>query len=204
MTISQETINKLNKFLPLEKLAQLPEVIDKFKIDNIYRLIHFISQTAHESGHFKFGEENLNYSVNNLMSIFGDYFPTSEKALEFAHNPEKIANHVYANRLGNGNEASGDGWLYRGRGDIQITGKYNYQKLKEFLSVDVVKDPDLISSKYSLSSAAFFFTQREIWPICDNGVSQKTIEIVTKKINPKEIGLLDRTNLCIEVYNIVK
>jgi len=157
-------------------LNQLPNVIAKFSITNKLRLAHFLSQCAHESGNFKFIKENLNYSESALNSIFGKYFKDTP-ASEYARNPEKIASRVYANRMGNGTEESKEGWKFRGRGYIQLTGKNNYSEFSKFIGEDCVENPDLVSDKYPLASAAFFFEKNNLWRICDMGSSE---DVVTK------------------------
>lgn len=158
------------------------------------RAAHFFAQTAHESGNFKAFTENLNYGAAGLRSVFGKYFPTAELAAEYERQPEKIANLVYANRMSNGDEASGDGWKYRGRGALQLTGKANYQAFADFLQKpEIMEDPDLVATVYSFESAIFFFEKNGLWKICDEGVSEDTIVKLTKRINGGTHGLQDRT-----------
>src|SRR6185436_3083892 len=151
-------LNKLHGLVPGEVIEQLPGVQDKFGVNTPLRLAHFLGQCAHESGNFKFANENLNYRASALRAVFGKYFPTDELAAQYEHKPEKIANRVYANRIGNGDEASGDGFKFHGRGFIQLTGKENYSKFSVFVGEDCIANPDLVASKYSLASAAFFFS----------------------------------------------
>jgi putative chitinase len=168
------------------------------------RAAHFFAQTAHETGGFKAFSENLNYSAQGLQGIFGKYFPgTLEES--YARNPEKIANRVYADRMGNGNEASGDGWKYRGRGALQLTGKANYQAFAKYLGTDeVVSNPDLVATKYAFESALFFFDKNKLWDICDKGVSKETILALTKRINGGTHGLADREEKTFKYYGFVK
>ena len=168
------------------------------------RAAHFFAQTAHETGGFKAFSENLNYSAQGLQGIFGKYFPgTLEES--YARNPEKIANRVYADRMGNGNEASGDGWKYRGRGALQLTGKANYQAFAKYLGTDeVVSNPDLVATKYAFESAMFFFDKNKLWDICDKGVSKETILALTKRINGGTHGLADREEKTFKYYGFVK
>mgnify|MGYP003647132667 CR=1 FL=1 len=156
------------------------------------RSAHFFAQTAHESGNFKAFSENLNYSAEGLTKIFGKYFDTATAA-KAARNPEKIANRVYANRMGNGNEASGDGWKYRGRGALQLTGKENYKAFADYLKKpEIMVNPDLVATEYSFESAIFFFEKNKLWDICDKGINDVAITALTKRINGGTHGLDDR------------
>ena len=135
-------------------IAQIPDTASRFGITNTLRLAHFLSQCGHESGGFKAVRENLNYSAKGLVGIFKKYFsPTL--AIAYERQPEKIANRVYAGRMGNGDEHSGDGYKYRGRGYIQLTGKENYTRFDATVPENIVADPDLVATKYPLASAAF-------------------------------------------------
>ncbi len=156
------------------------------------RAAHFFAQTAHESGNFKAFSENLNYSADGLTKIFGKYFDAASAA-KAARNPEKIANRVYANRMGNGNEASGDGWKYRGRGALQLTGKENYKAFADYLKKpEIMDNPDLVATEYSFESAIFFFEKNKLWAICDQGINDAAITSLTKRINGGTHGLDDR------------
>jgi putative chitinase len=168
------------------------------------RAAHFFAQTAHETGGFKAFSENLNYSATGLQGIFGKYFPgTLEES--YARNPEKIANRVYADRMGNGNEASGDGWKYRGRGALQLTGKANYEAFAKYLSKpEIVTNPDLVATTYAFESAMFFFDKNKLWDICDKGVSKETILALTKRINGGTHGLADREEKTFKYFGYVK
>jgi len=185
-------IDKLNGKLPQAVLNELPMVMEKFGISNPTRLAHFLSQVAHESGNFKFVNENLNYGAKGLLSIFKKYFPTEALAKAYERKPEKIANKVYASRMGNGDEASGEGYKFRGRGYIQLTGKDNYKAFSDFIGEDCVANPDLVATKYPLTSAAFFFHKNKLWDICDKGHSHDVVTAVTKRVNGGTIGLEDR------------
>jgi putative chitinase len=185
-------IDKLNGKLPQAVLNELPLVMEKFGISNPTRLAHFLSQVAHESGNFKFVNENLNYGAKGLLGIFKKYFPTEALALAYERKPEKIANKVYASRMGNGDEASGEGYKFRGRGYIQLTGKDNYKAFSDFIGEDCVANPDLVATKYPLTSAAFFFHKNKLWDICDKGHSHDVVTAVTKRVNGGTIGLEDR------------
>jgi putative chitinase len=169
------------------------------------RAAHFFGQTAHETGGFKIFTENLNYSIKGLNTIFKKYFPTSVKAEEYAMKPERIANLVYANRMGNGNEASGDGWKYRGRGALQLTGKDNYQAFANYLKKpEIMSNPDLVATEYAFESAIFFFERNKLWSICDKGVNKNTILELTKRINGGTHGLDDRLHKTASYYERIK
>lgn len=175
-------ITKLKGKLPDSIYDQLPLIIDKFSVNTSLRMAHFLAQCAHESNNFTAFEENLNYSYKRLVEIFPKYFPgTTGKS--YARKPEKIANRVYGNRYGNGTEASGDGWRYRGRGCLQLTFKANYKSLSKDFGVDFVKTPELVATEYSLVSAAWFFNKNKIWPKCDAGSTSDAVEDVTRMVN---------------------
>lgn len=170
-------------------LDALNEVCEKYQIDTPVRIAGFLAQCGHESGGFKFVEENLNYSAPALRSVFGKYFPDDSSAQAFARNPEKIANRVYANRMGNGNEASGDGWKYRGRGIIQITGKDNYVASGNALGVDFVSNPDLASTpEFAALTAGWYWDTRHL----NNYADAQDVLGMTKRVNGGTNGLDDR------------
>jgi len=157
------------------------------------RAAHFFAQTAHESGNFGTFSENLNYGTAGLRKIFGKYFPTEYLAAVYARKPERIANRVYANRMGNGDEASGDGWKYRGRGALQLTGKSNYQAFADYVNrPDVMTNPDLVAAELCFESALWFFDKNKLWSICDQGINDAAILALTKRINGGTHGLDDR------------
>ncbi len=169
------------------------------------RAAHFFGQTAHETGEFKLFSENLNYSKDGLKRTFGKYFPGETLAESYARNPEKIANRVYGSRMGNGDEASGDGWKYRGRGALQLTGKANYEAFAKYLGTDeVVTNPDLVATKYAFESAMFFFERNKLWAICDQGINDTAILALTKRINGGTHGLEDRKAKTYKYYEYVK
>jgi putative chitinase len=168
------------------------------------RAAHFFAQTAHETGDFKAFAENLNYSADGLKGIFGKYFPGNLNEM-YARNPEKIANHVYANRMGNGTEASGDGFKFRGRGALQLTGKENYKAFSDYLKKpEIMTNPDLVATTYSFESAMFFFDKNKLWSICDQGVNDAAILALTKRINGGTNGLADRSEKTKKYYEYVK
>jgi putative chitinase len=150
---------------------------------------HFFAQTAHESGNFKAFSENLNYSAEGLLRIFPKYFDQAT-ANKYARQPERIANRVYASRMGNGDEASGDGWRYKGRGALQLTGKSNYKDFADWLGKTI--DPSAVADEYAFESAKYFFDKNKLWGICDQGITDATILALTKRINGGTHGLDDR------------
>ena len=184
-------------------IAQIPATAVKFNITNNLRLAHFLAQCGHESSGFKAVRENLNYSANGLKKIFGRYF-TASTALSYARNPERIANKVYGNRMGNLDESSGDGYKFRGRGYIQLTGKNNYTAFAKFVGEDTVANPDLVATKYPLASAAFFFDSNKLWALCDKGATDAVVTTITKRVNGGTNGLLDRIKHFKEYYNLLK
>jgi len=196
-------LEKLKGHIPDAVIAQIPETAAKFNITNNLRLAHFLSQCGHESGGFKAVSENLNYSADGLKKIFGKYFPGNLNE-SYARQPEKIAARVYASRMGNGDEASKEGFKFRGRGFIQLTGKANYTNFTKFIGEDCIANPDLVATKYPLASAAFFFDSNKLWSICDKGADDATVTAVTKRVNGGTIGLADRIKHFKEYYNLLK
>ncbi len=196
-------IEKLKGHIPDAVLAQIPDTAKKFNITNNLRLAHFLAQCGHESGGFKAVSENLNYSADGLKKIFGKYFPGNLNE-SYARQPEKIASRVYASRMGNGDESSKEGFKFRGRGYIQLTGKANYTNFTKFIGEDCVSNPDLVATKYPLASAAFFFDSNKLWSICDKGADDATVTAVTKRVNGGTIGLADRIKHFKEYYNLLK
>ena len=196
-------LEKLKGHIPDAVIAQIPETAAKFNITNNLRLAHFLSQCGHESGGFKAVSENLNYSADGLKKIFGKYFPGNLNE-SYARQPEKIAARVYASRMGNGDEASKEGFKFRGRGYIQLTGKANYTNFTKFIGEDCIANPDLVATKYPLASAAFFFDSNKLWAICDKGAEDATVTAVTKRVNGGTIGLADRIKHFKEYYNLFK
>jgi len=168
--------------LPASVIAQIPETAAKFGITTNLRLAHFLAQCALESVEFTATVENLNYRAARLLAVFPKYFRGVNPA-PYANNPAKIANRVYASRMGNGNEASGDGFKFRGRGYIQLTGRNNYTSFTGFIGEDCVANPDLVARKYPLASAGFFFNSNKIWPVCDQGASDATVKAVSTRVN---------------------
>jgi len=196
-------LEALKGHIPDAVIAQIPDTAAKFNITNPLRLAHFLAQCGHESGGFRAVSENLNYSAQGLVKIFGKYF-NATTAAGYARNPQKIASRVYANRMNNGDEASGEGWKFRGRGYIQLTGKANYTNFTRFIGEDCISNPDLVATKYPLASAAFFFDSNKLWAICDRGADDATVTAVTKRVNGGTIGLADRIKHFKEYYNLLK
>jgi putative chitinase len=196
-------IDKLKGHIPDNVLFQIPETAQKFNITTNLRLAHFLAQCAHESGGFKSVSENLNYSADGLRKVFGKYFP-STLAESYAKQPEKIASRVYADRMGNGNEMSKEGYKFRGRGYIQLTGKNNYSNFSKFIGEDCTSNPDLVATKYPLASAGFFFDSNKLWSICDKGADDSAVTSVTKRVNGGTHGLADRLEKFKKYYNLLK
>jgi putative chitinase len=168
------------------------------------RAAHFFAQTSHETGNFTLFTENLNYSASGLLGIFSKYF-TQAQAREYQRQPEKIANRVYANRMGNGTEASGDGWKYRGRGALQLTGKSNYIAFADYLkNPEIVTNPNIVATDYSFESAVFFFDRNKLWTICDRGISDEAITLLSRRINGGNNGLADRITKTKKYYEYVR
>jgi putative chitinase len=195
-------LEKLKGHIPDSVISQIPDTAAKFNITNTLRLAHFLAQCGHESGGFKSVSENLNYSADGLKKIFPRYFP-AETATSYARNPEKIANRVYSSRMGNGDESSGEGFKFRGRGYIQLTGKSNYASFDKMVEEDIINNPDLVATKYPLASAAFFFNSNNLWVICDKGNTRLVVESVTKRVNGGLIGIEDRWSHFQEYYKLL-
>lgn len=182
----------LSTKLNAKVMAELPMTIEKFNINSPLRLAHFLAQCSHESGNFTLVNENMNYSAKGLMSVFKKYFPTEALAKQYERQPQKIGSRVYGSRMGNGDEASGEGFKYHGRGYIQLTGKDNYRAFSTFIGEDCVANPDLVATKYPLTSAGFFFDKNKLWDVCDKGDTDLVVTSVTKRVNGGTIGLEDR------------
>jgi putative chitinase len=193
----------LKGHVPDAVIAQIPDTAAKFGITNTLRLAHFLAQCGHESGGFKAVNENLNYSADGLKKIFPKYFPGTLNE-SYARQPEKIAARVYGGRMGNGDEASKEGYKFRGRGYIQLTGKSNYTAFDKLVEDDIVGNPDLVATKYPLASAAFFFSSNGLWSICDKGADTAAVTAVTKRVNGGTIGLPDRIKHFNEFYALLK
>jgi len=174
-----------------EWYTNLGDILPEYDIDTPKRVAAFMAQCGHESGGFTLMQENLNYSAKGLRGTFGKYFPNDEVAKLYERKPQMIANRVYGNRMGNGDEASGEGWYFRGRGIIQITGKNNYTKCSQslFESNVLVENPDLLlESEYAIHSACWFWSAARLNELADIG----DMKTMTKRINGGYIGLEDR------------
>jgi len=196
-------INKLKGHVPDAVIAQLPDTMAKFELNTPLRLAHFLAQAGHESGGFKAVNENLNYGAKGLLGIFKKYFPTPEKAALYERKPEKIANLVYGGRMGNGPEATGEGYKFRGRGYIQLTGKDNYKAFDAVVTENILETPDLVATKYPLLSAAWFFHKNGLHKIADEGATDAVVTKVTKRVNGGTIGLPDRIKHFKEYYSLL-
>ena len=193
-------LSKLKGHIPDSVISQIPETASKFKIDTPLKLAHFLAQCGHESGGFKVVNENLNYSADGLKKIFPKYFP-GNLSESYARNPEKIAAKVYGGRMGNGTEETKEGWKFRGRGYIQLTGKNNYAEFGKAINEDVISNPDVVATKYPLLSAAWFFSKNCLSRCVD--ASDATVTSVTKCVNGGTIGLPDRLKHFKEYYKLL-
>ena len=193
----------LKGHIPDQVLVMLPETISKFELNTTLRLSHFLAQASHESGAFRIVNENLNYSSVGLLNVFKKYFPTEAKALQYQRQPQKIANLVYGGRMGNGPEATGDGYKFHGRGYIQLTGRDNYIAFSKAINEDLTMKPDLVSTKYPLLSAAWFFHKSGLHKIADKGATDSVVTEITKRVNGGTIGLQDRIKHFKKYYSIL-
>ena len=188
------TLSQLSEMVPGNSnieywYSALEKILPDYDINTPQRIAAFVAQCAHESGNFVFIKENLNYRAASLRKTFAKYFPTDELAAQYANKPERIANRVYANRMGNGSEASGDGYLYCGRGLIQLTGKDNYTRFAESLEISVEEAAEfLLTFEGCVQSAAWFWEANNLNQWADKG----DIVTLTKRINGGTIGLEDR------------
>jgi putative chitinase len=195
-------LNKLKGHIPDSVIGQLPDTIAKFELNTPLRLAHFLAQAGHESGGFKAVNENLNYGAKGLLGTFPKYFNT-ETATLYERKPEKIANIVYASRMGNGDKTSGEGWKFRGRGFIQLTGKANYTEFDKVVTENLMEQPDLVATKYPLLSAAWFFHKNGLHKIADGGATDAVVTSITKRVNGGTIGLPDRIKHFKEYYTLL-
>jgi len=187
MTVTDEQLKKLHIDPVWE--AALNTTFDRFDISTPFRQAAFIGQAAHESGNFKMLVENLNYRAETLMKVWPKRFPTLEFAKQYERDPKKIANSVYANRMGNRDEASGDGFRFRGRGLFQTTGHAGYYHAGQALGEDFVMQPDLVATpQYAALTAGFFWSTHKLNQYADS----RDYKMMTKKINGGFIGLADR------------
>lgn len=184
-------LKRLTGELEENVIAQLNETLLKYRITDPLEVSHFLAQTAHESAGFTRTTENLNYSAVRLLQVFPKYFDGSN-AEEYAGNPAAIASRVYADRMGNGPEESTDGWAFRGRGYLQLTGRANYTAFDATVNDDVVARPELVATKYPMLSAGWFWNSRGLKGAAEQGSSPAVVEAVTRLINGGNIGLDDR------------
>jgi putative chitinase len=196
-------LEKLKGHIPDAVISQIPDTAAKFGLNTPLRLAHFLAQCGHESGGFKVVNENLNYSAKGLMGIFKKYFPTEQLAESYQRQPQKIANKVYASRMGNGPETSGEGFKFRGRGFIQLTGKDNYTAFGKAINEDIPNNPDLVATKYPLLSAAWFFTKNGLHKMADQGATDQVVTSITKRVNGGTIGLIERIKEFKHFYNLL-
>jgi putative chitinase len=195
-------LNKLHNKIPIQVLNELGDVMKQFNITNSFRLTHFLAQVAHESGNFRFVRENLNYSTEGLLKVFPKYFDRNTAPL-YARRPQAIANMVYNGRMGN-RLKSNDGWNFRGAGFLQLTGRTNFKAFSDFIGdPKIMDDPNLVATKYPLTSAAWFFDKRGLWKICDEGVDLATIRKVTRVVNGGFNGISDRVSKTNVLFNIL-
>ena len=191
-------IEPLKPHLPDKVYAELQQ----YSVLNPLRVAHLLAQCDHESGGFRFVEENLNYSAEMLLKAYHKYFDV-QRAVEYEHNPEKIGNRIYANKFGNGAEMSGDGFRYRGRGYIQLTYHDNYKALSEFVGVNCVSMPYLVAEKYPLTAAIFIFDAKKVWQDCI-GDTRADVVNVTRRINGGLIGLDNRVQLFQKYWELLR
>ena len=196
-------LEKLKGHIPDVVIAQIPDTAAKFQINTPLRLAHFLAQCGHESGGFRATQENLNYSAKGLMGIFKKYFPTQALAEQYQRNPQKIASKVYGGRMGNGLESTGEGFKFRGRGYIQLTGKENYTAFGKSINEDMTANPDKVATHYPLLSAAWFFSKNGLHKMSDEGSSDAIVTKITKRVNGGTIGLADRIKHFKEYYHLL-
>ena len=196
-------LEALKGHIPDSVVSQIPDTAAKFNITTPLRLSHFLAQCGHESGGFKALVENLNYGSKGLLGTFPKYFNVTT-ATQYSRKPEMIASKVYGGRMGNGPELTKDGWKFRGRGYIQLTGKNNYTAFDKFVTENIIENPSLVATKYPLMSAAWFFDKNKLWTVCDKGATTEVITAVTKRVNGGVIGLADRIKHFNEYYSLLK
>lgn len=199
-------IEKLKLVLPENIVLAMQGTLEMFSINTQLRASHFISQCAVESLNFTKTEENLNYSAVGLMNTWPKRFPDMDTAKAYAKQRQKIANHVYCNRMGNGDEASGDGWLFRGRGFIMTTGRDNYKRFFEAINEpELISNPDILSTsvKYACLSAGVFWNDNKLNTIADKGSDDAVVQEITKKINGGLNGISERIKNFKNVFKIL-
>lgn len=199
------SIDLLKKIVGDNLVFEMQGTLEMFEINTPLRASHFLSQCSHESENYSVLSENLNYSATGLMAVFKKYFPDINTANAYAKQPQKIANKVYANRIGNGDEASGDGWFFHGRGFIQTTGRANYQALADAIQEPLIMTtPDLLlMKKYACLSAGYFWKANNINSIADLGSEDEVVRKVTLKVNGGLNGITDRQKKFQEIFKIL-
>jgi putative chitinase len=181
-------------------IGKLKEVLG---IDSNIHLIHFMAQCEHESGGFNADTENMNYSAKGLLATFRKYFEDYDHCVQYERQPERIGSRVYANRMGNGNEMTKEGYVFRGRGAIQLTGKNNYKAFALYMNdPKIVHNPAVVAKKYFFESALFFFEKNNLFDICTD-IKEDTIKKLTRRINGGYNGLQHRIELTDKYYKLL-
>jgi putative chitinase len=196
-------IQLLTGLIPNKVLIELPEIMDKFDINTVTRLSHFLAQTSHESGGFKQVFENLGYRAETLFRLWPHRFRDSMEAEFYVGRPEQLANKIYGRRMGNGSAHTGDGFKYRGRGYIQLTGRHNYTAFDAVVPENIVENPDLVATKYPLLTAGWFWKVRSVNQYCFS-VADSNIMRVTKIINGGSTGLEHRKQLTLKIHALLE
>lgn len=196
-------LDKLRGHIPDSVIAMIPDTAAKFGINTPLRLAHFLAQCGHESGGFKATQENLNYSAKGLLGIFKKYFPTQALAEQYQRKPEAIASRVYGGRMGNGVESTKEGFKFRGRGYIQLTGKENYTAFGKSINEDIVNNPEKVATDYALLSAAWFFSKNGLHRMADEGSTDAVVTKITRRVNGGTIGLADRIKHFKEYFSLL-
>lgn len=195
-------LSKLNGRLDNRVLEQLNETLLKYHMTSPLEVAHFLAQTAHESQGFTKAEENFNYSAVRLLQVFPKYFD-GNNVEEYVGCPEGIASRIYADRMGNGPEESLDGWEFRGRGYMQLTGRTNYKAFDVTVNDDLIARPELVATKYPMLSAGWFWSSRGLRGAAEQGSSNAVVEAVTKVVNGGKLGLDDRIKRFNHYYGIL-
>lgn len=189
----------LKALLPEHVYSEIPDIAEKYQICTPLRMAHFLSQCSHESLGFTKVEESLNYSSGRLLEIFSKYFDLGNVD-DYARQPVLLASRVYANRMGNGPEDCCDGWYYRGRGYLQLTGRDNYTHFDAGVVDNIIDHPELVATKYPLLSAAWFWSVNRLNTLADKGAGAETVAAVTRAINGGFNGLAHRRELFQKYY----
>jgi putative chitinase len=196
-------LENLKGHIPDAVISQITDTAAKFELNTPLRLAHFLAQCSHESMGFKVVNENLNYSAKGLLGVFKKYFPSQSLAEQYEKKPELIASKVYGGRMGNGPEVTKEGYKFRGRGYIQLTGKDNYISFGKAINEDLTTNPDKVATHYPLLSAAWFFTKNGLHKIADQGPTNEVVTQITKRVNGGIIGLPDRIKHFKEYYDLL-